>query len=73
VGPEGITFSFGGRPAAAAASADPGACSEVGRGGTVTVTVTVDAPALETPLATIGGMRFTAVHSEAVDPYRSFP
>jgi hypothetical protein len=68
-----VRVSFCGRPAVAPGQADPMACSGVGRGGTVTVSVTVDVPSLETPLATIGGMQFTAIHSESVDPYRSFP
>lgn len=69
----GITVSFCGRGPVPPAAADPSSCHGVGRGEVVTVAVTIDVPTLETPLASIGGMRLTAVHAEAVDPYRSLP
>lgn len=44
------------------------------RGGTVTVTVTVELPAVPVPvLGSLGTISYQAVHTERVDDYRSFP
>jgi hypothetical protein len=44
------------------------------RGGRVTVRVTVQVPAVAIPgIGTAGAWSWTAAHTEAVDPYRSYP
>jgi hypothetical protein len=44
------------------------------RGGRVTARVTVQVPAVAIPgIGAAGAWSWTAVHTEAVDPYRSFP
>jgi Flp pilus assembly protein TadG len=43
------------------------------RGGTVTATVAVDLPALSVPpVGSVGSVRWSTSHSEAVDQYRGF-
>ena len=50
-----------------------GTCAPIQRGDLVTVRVTAPVPLIQTPLGSVGGLTVSAVHSEWVDLYRSFP
>ena len=48
--------------------------ARLARGGTVTARVTVQVPAVAIPgVGSAGAWSWTAVHTESVDPFRSFP
>jgi len=47
---------------------------DLGRGRSITATVTVELPGIVVPLAgTVGNVSWSASHSERVDDFRSFP
>lgn len=50
-----------------------GTCGPLHRGDVVTVIVRLRVPAITTPFGEVGGITFSASHSEPVDVYRSLP